>query len=726
MTSSPALHDLAERLGLHRHYISATGEGRTVADSSLRALCTALGHPAESEASAEYSLSLLQNTQARLDSVIVAIEGEAVEAVWRGQQAAGETFTWRIDQETGGVLEGSASLAAGVSGANVLRLPLAGLPSGYHRIEIRCADDSETSSLIVAPQCAYTPPAWQREGRKDWSITTQLYSLRSERNWGIGDFSDLAELARHAAALGASSIGLSPLHALFPAIPRHLSPYSPSSRAFLNAVYIDVEVVPELAGDAAARALLASDEFQASLQAARASEFVDYETVWSVKLQMLRLLFAAFQHESGQQPRGDRALAFAAFKEAGALALLSFARFEALQQHFVDNGTGASWHVWPDAMRDVGSPAVAEFAATHADAIEFSLYLQWEADRQLGEVAQKMRDYGMTTGLYRDVAVGVDPNGAEAWSDQTMLVSGASVGAPPDAYNPIGQDWGLTPLNPVALQQCAYAPFIAAVRANMRHAGAIRIDHVIGLKRLFWVPSGMAAAEGAYLSYPYEHLMAIIAIESQRHQCLVVGEDLGTVPEGFREDAARRALLSYRVLMFEREGGDGQFMPPEHYPELAAAAVSTHDLPSLAGLWSGRDLEWRSQLELYPDEHGAAHDLAFRSATRSALLAALVRHGDLAQQVAQELASVEAPSAQAMTKLATAAHCFLAKAPSRLLLVQVEDIAGEVEQMNLPGTVDQHPNWRRKLQRSIDHLFADPALIGMLQAINRSRGAGAV
>ena len=298
--------------------------------------------------------------------------------------------------------------------------------------------------------------------------------MRSARNWGIGDFSDLTDLARHAAAHGASSIGLNPLHALFPATPRHLSPYSPSSRAFLNAVYIDVEAVPEFALAAAARAVFSSSGFQSRLQAARGSEFVDYEAVWGLKLEILHLLFAAFREQARQDPQAERPSGFRSFQQAGGLALARFARFEALQQHFVDAGVGASWHVWPEAMRNVDSAEVEAFAAEHADAVEFSQYLQWEADRQLAAAAQAMREHGMTTGLYRDVAVGVDPNGAEAWADHTMLVSGASVGAPPDTYNPKGQDWGLTPLNPVALQQRAYGGTGSAgsvLSRTSRHSG---------------------------------------------------------------------------------------------------------------------------------------------------------------------------------------------------------------------------------------------------------------
>jgi 4-alpha-glucanotransferase len=721
MVPARALHRLADRLGLSRSYVSAAGETRVVSDPTLRALCGAAGQPAASDAQAEQALARLDGDGDRLDPVLVVEVGCALDTAWRGAGHDADAFDWRIVHEQGAVGRGRGRLTQSSAAGAMLRVPLDDIAPGYHRLEVACSGDMAAATLIVVPSRAYTPPAWQTEQRRDWSITAQLYSLRSQRNWGIGDFSDLGSLARHAVALGASSIGLSPLHALFAANPRHLSPYSPSSRVFLNALYIDVEAVPEYAGSDAANAITASAEFRQRLEAVRASEFVDHEAVWSLKLQVLRVLHAEFRAQQHRRPQGERALAFQAFKDAGGVALVNFARFEALQQHLVAQGVGASWHAWPQAYRHVDSAEIAAFAAEHDEAIDFSAYLQWEADRQLGAQAQAMREAGMATGLYRDLAVGVDPNGAEAWGEQDLLVAGATVGAPPDVYNPKGQDWGLTPFNPKALQQTGYAAFIATMRANMRHAGALRIDHVLGLKRLYWVPSGMGAAAGAYVDYPFEHLLGIVALESHRNQCLVVGEDLGTVPEGFREEAQRRGLLSYRVLMFERENGDGAFLSPSDYPELAAAAASTHDLPTLAGLWRGRDLEWRRDLALYPTADEAAMELAFRAGTRAALIDALGLRDRLDATAPTQAGPMADSASAAIRDLIEAAYRYLADAPSRLLLVQIEDLAAEIEQMNMPGTVDEHPNWRRRLKPSLDALFGDPAVVHLAREIQRAR-----
>ncbi|WP_418320709.1 4-alpha-glucanotransferase [Piscinibacter sakaiensis] len=719
--AADALHQLAERLGLSLKYRSASGDWRIVGDDTLRALCATSGYPAATNAEARQALAELDRMADQLDPVFVTSDPDALETAWHGHAAAGEAFDWRIELEAGEAISGTGVLRpASAAPANrrvfaTLRVPLAGLPLGYHRLQVSCAGEQAAAALIVAPQRAYTPPAWEREQRRDWVITAQLYALRSARNWGIGDFSDLGELAAAAAPFGVSAIGLSPLHALFPANPRHLSPYSPSSRVFLNTIYVDVEAVPEFASCSAARALVDSDDFQARLNAVRSSELVDHEAVWGLKLQVLELLFDEFASRRERQADNERAAAFAEFRAMWGPALTRFARFEALHRFFVEQGKGISWHSWPEAYRRPDSPEVEAFAAEQARAVEFSAWLQWEADRQLGVQAQAMHEAGMDTGVYRDLAVGVDPNGGEAWGDQSLLVDGATVGAPPDLFNIQGQDWGLTPFSPQALRRSAYAAFIATIRANMRHAGAVRIDHVLGLKRLYWVPHGMGAPAGAYVAYPFEQLMGIIALESHRNRCLVVGEDLGTVPDGFREDAERRGLLSYRVLMFEREDGDGPFLPPARYPELAAAAVSTHDLPTLAGLWTSRDLDWRVRLGLYPGEKEAANDRAYRAGLLAALVDALGlddwhrRNGS-------------APPTS-FTELVEAAHMYLAKAPAKLLLVQIEDLAAEVEQMNLPGTVDQHPNWRRKLQHTTAEIFGDPAVRQLADAIRSARAS---
>jgi 4-alpha-glucanotransferase len=623
-------------LGLATRFRDAWGQERDVPEETLRALARAIGGDDE---------------EPRLDPVVVLLEGEHGGV---GLREPGEA-EWMIRLEGGGERHGRATPSAG-------RLPLpADLPPGYHALELRHG----SARIIVAPARCHELAA-----ARVWALTCQLYSLRTPR--GIGDFTALAELAEGAARAGAAAIGVNPLHALFPAEPRHISPYSPSSRLFLNPLYVDLGPIT-------------SDD----------GAFVDYEAVASAKHPAFERVFA---HSD----------AFFKFEEAGGKALLDFAIFDTLHQHALEQGWGWSWRDWPAPFRDPHSNEVARFAEEHRHRIELAQFRQFEADRQLGEAQRRARAAGMAIGLYRDLAVGVDPHGAEAWADQQLLTPGASIGAPPDALNLKGQNWGLVPLSPVALRHRGYEPFIAALRANMRHAGALRIDHVMALRQLYWIPEGAPPDAGAYVSYPFEDLLRILCLESRRNACAVVGEDLGTVPEGFRERMHDAGVLSYRVLFFER-GEEGAFLPPAHYPESAAATVSTHDIATFKGWWEARDIAWRDRLDLYPGEESRRADHEGRVRDRERLLDALRREG-----IAVDPADEEA--------LCEAVHRFLARAPAQLMLVQAEDVAGEIEQANMPGTVDEHPNWRRRLPLSVEQILASPLFRRIAAAVNQERG----
>ncbi|HKS88277.1 MAG TPA: 4-alpha-glucanotransferase, partial [Stellaceae bacterium] len=483
--------------------------------------------------------------------------------------------------------------------------------------------------------------------------------------------------------------------------PRHCSPYSPSSRLWLDYLYLDVTRVPGYAGEAAQPA------------AARAP-LVDYAAVAALKRPLLEAAFRRFRG-------ADRLLAaeFRAFREAGGAALADFATFEALHEHFLAAGQGFAWHGWPTPLRASRSPEVAEFARAQSERVEFFQFLQWQADRQLGEAAAAARAAGMAIGLYRDLAVGVNPNGAEAWADPELVVPGAAIGAPPDALSRRGQDWGLAPVSPLALRRRGFAPFIAALRANMRHAGILRIDHVMGLQRLYWVPSGCPATAGAYVNYPFRDLLRLLALESRRHGCAVIGEDLGTVPDGFRETMQRAGVLSYRIFGFERRG-DGSFAPPGDYPPLAAAAAATHDLATLKGFWLGCDIAWRRRLGLYPDAAAEAGEIDGRRRDRHLLLQVLAGEGLLPpERFGEFLAADGTPVWSA--ELGEAIHAYLARSRARLVLVQLEDIAGECEQANLPGTIDGHPNWRRRLSAPLAELLTGPAMARLAARLAEER-----
>jgi 4-alpha-glucanotransferase len=564
--------------------------------------------------------------------------------------------------------------------------------------------------LAVAPETCHLCDALQPHSRS-WGLTVQLYGLRRDGDWGIGDFTGLAQLGAGAGERGAATVGINPLHALFAAEPRHYSPYSPSSRIWLDYRYIDVTQVPGYGAGGSPE--------PAALIAARQAELVDYPAVAALKRPVLEEAFRRF-HAPGQ---AGAALAqeFEAFRRDGGAALAAFATFEALQERFAASGGPPSWHNWPPALRDCGSPEVAAFARERAERVAFFQFLQWLADRQLAAAAAAGQVHGLAIGLYRDLAVGVSPTGAEAWAAPGLVVPDAAIGAPPDALSRAGQDWGLAPINPLALQRQGYAPLIAALRANMRHAGLLRIDHVMSLQRLYWVPSGCPATAGAYVTYPFRELLRLLALESRRQGCAVIGEDLGTVPEGFRETMQRAQVLSYRVLMFERRD-DGSFVPPGEYAPLAAASAATHDLATLKGFWLGNDIAWRRRLNLYPDAAAEATEAAERERDRHLLLEALAREGLLAPERFGEFLPAGGEPAYG-SDLGDAILAYLARSRARLALVQLEDVVGETEQANLPGTTDAHPNWRRRLPQRLDALLAAPELARVAGLVSAARGA---
>ena len=522
------------------------------------------------------------------------------------------------------------------------------LPLGYHHFR---PARGEPTSLIVTPSRCYLP-----RKMRWWGWAAQLYALRSEKSWGIGDLEDLRRLAEWSAAdLGANVIMVNPLGAASPGMPQQPSPYYPSSRRFRNPIYLRVEGAPDLAPMAvAARAL-------------NHQRRIERDRVFSLKMQALALLWERFA--------GDAC--FDDYCREQGEPLLQFANFCALSEHF---HTG--WRCWPAEYRDPGSSQVERFAAGHAVRVRFHQWLQWQVDRQLARCSEPLA-------IMQDLPVGVDPEGADAWVWQGVLAEGVTFGAPPDPFAANGQDWGLPPFIPHQLRAARYEPFIQTIRATLRHAGALRVDHVMGLFRLFWIPQGASAAEGAYVRYPVDDLLGILALESHRAKAIVVGEDLGTVESGVREKLAAYNILSSRVLWFESD-------PPARYPRRAMASITTHDLPTIAGLWTGSDLSAQQQAGLGSNAEGTAR---MRERLRDFTGAA-----DAAEP----------------REVVARAYNLLGQAHSMVVTSTLEDALAVEERPNMPSTLDQWPNWSLALPRTLEQLQQDPLPRAIAAALDRT------
>ncbi len=718
MSDQSPLDRLCALHGIATHYYDIWGNCHVVQNATKQSLLRAMGVAADTADQIETALAEHLQSQWRrpIPAVKVVREGEPVEFELNlPAKPLGITVSWILTEEHGGEQRGELDLAddivvarGEVEGAAYLRytvrLPLRPEP-GYHRLYLRLEGGTGFElPLIVAPHSCYRAPVLE-QARRVWGPAVQLYAIRSGRNWGIGDFADLAALVEITAELGGSLVGLNPLHSLFPHAPLHASPYSPSSRLFWNPLYTNVESVAEYRECAAVRSAVDDADFQARLHALRDTPLVDYRGVAEAKWSVLETLYRHFcEHHLHRD--SERARAFRRFQRDGGRALRRHALFEALQAHFhAQDPSMWGWLNWPESYRDPDSDAVASFAQAHGARVEFYEYLQWLATEQLATAGLRSLERGLGLGLYQDLAVSVDRGGAETWANQGLYALNVNIGAPPDDFNLKGQNWGLPPMIPERLREQAYGPFIATLRANMRYAGALRIDHVMGLSRLFWVPAEGEPAEGAYVSYPFDDLLGILALESQRNRCLVIGEDLGTVPDNVREALRPLGVLSYRLLYFEKTSGD-EFKPPDQYPEQALVAVTTHDLPTLDGYWSGQDLAAREELELFPSEEVRERQFAARTQDRRKMLEALAREHLLPQTMPCDPAAVPVMTPE----LVRAVHKYVARSRAKILVVQPEDVFGQTHQVNMPGTTEQYPNWRRKVAIELEQWASDPRM----------------
>jgi 4-alpha-glucanotransferase len=683
MSISPAhdesVRDLARRAGIAVEWQDNVGRPKTVAPDVLRHILATLGLPCGTPDDLLASRSMLQGSSIAQvpPPLITAVAGHPTRLDIRATEARPA----RLSLEAGGARD--IALAPVDGGLTVPAIS----ETGYHRLLL---DDREVV-LAVAPKSCRSIDDVVPAARL-WGLAAQVYSLRHRGDGGIGDAAGIAALAEAAGKRGADAVALSPLHALFSADPAHFGPYSPSTRLFLNPLHASPALV---FGEAHVAGTLHAIGLSATFERLETSPLIDWPASADARHRLLRALFETFvdSPDANASHHAD----FARFRTEGGELLARHAVFEALHAEQFAAGAG-DWHRWPTELRDPANPAVAVFAASHEREVTFHCFLQWLADRSLAIAQQRAIASGMRIGLIGDLAVGMDPAGSHAWSCPGELLDGLSVGAPPDLFNPRGQDWGLTSFSPRALVAGGYTGFLATLRAVLRNAGGVRMDHAMGMTRLWLLPQGADPADGAYLAYPLTDLLRLLALESQRHAAIVVGEDLGTVPDGFHETLETTGIHGMRVLLFERDGA--AFKPPDRWDRSPVAMTSTHDLPTIAGWWHGSDIVTRAACGSLGEGVSEADAVAERDGDRPAMWQAFVQAGD---------AAGEAPSLSDTALVVDAALAYIATTPSPLCLVPLEDLIGMEEQPNLPGTIDQHPNWRRRLQTAAGALLDEPA-----------------
>jgi len=708
----PALRALAERLGIASSYFDLVGRTRDTSDATREALVAALHHDGSSEAAAARALAALDADAraALVEPVVVWREFEGrVPIVLVAAPAAAHALDCEIaiTLESGERFVRAVRIERGAARPVPIELPLRP-PPGHHDVAVRVAGGaiSRTASLrfVMAPRTA-TTVAERLGAAHVFGLWSNLYSVRSARDWGVGDLGDLAALLERCGRAGGAFIGVNPLHAA-PNRGDAITPYSPSSRLFRNVLYLDVEALPEWSACEAAHAIARGDR----LARLRAASHLDHEALLDVKLAAARALFACFAAARRERPEGPRAAAFAAYVVREGARLRDFATWEALADHCAPPGARIEtrWTRWPTAYQHPDSSEVTAFRTAHADEIEFRMWLQFELAEQLAHAAAAGRAAGLPIGLYQDLAVGSACDSADTWMARALFALDVSVGAPPDDYAPEGQDWGLPPFDPHALRADGYRFFAALLRASFAEAGALRIDHAMGLLRLFWIPRGRPGRDGTYVRYRAEDLFGVLALESRRAGSLVIAEDLGTVPEEFPPLLREWGILSSSVLYFERDGAVPR--APDRISSRALATVETHDLVPLAGFAEGTDLAIRHGVGQL-DDVAFARAHAERAAEREAWIARLRETGLLPGDT-----EIDAEA------FAVAMHAFLARSPAPLVALSLDDLGGEREPVNVPGVpVELHRSWSRRMRLTLEELFDDPTAQRILGAVASRR-----
>jgi 4-alpha-glucanotransferase len=726
----PFLHLLAQRHGILPSYIDQQGQRHDTPDESYVALLAALGVDAATERAAQRRIA--EEDHHRSLEIIAPVQVTQAARPYIAIDASG------VPDHTGPIEwdleirheDGTIDRASGRSPSARLPRPL---PPGYHTVIVRAgprgaAAVTAEQALIVTPRRCMQP----RDvigARRVFGLLANLYTVRSSRNWGLGDCADLHSLINWSGDIGAAFVGINPLHAVANRGP-DISPYNPVSRLFRNLLYLDIGALPELPQTPNAVRRIASSQMRRTLAELRATHIIDYERILQLKLGVLRLLHRTFVriHRDGDTARGR---AYRRYCQSQGRTLRDFATFAALQDHWSQQGRSSDWRRWPVAYRDCNSREVGAFRQRHRDRVEFHYYLQFALDQQLAHVAGAARRRDLPIGVYQDLAIGSAADGSDTWAFRDLFVDGVSVGAPPDNYNSAGQNWSFPPLNPQRLRARSYDYYARLLRAGLRHAGALRIDHVMGMVRQYWIPEGAPAHAGAYVRVASDDLFGILALESERAKALIVGEDLGTVPPELPPLLKRWGVLSTRVFYFERDRR-GAYRPARRYPTRALVSANTHDLPPVIGFLEGRDLTQQAALGLLTDA-ALARAQAERANDTRAILRQLKGSASACGPKPSADGSALPGSAEAMPsttrkertrriEIRDAIHAFLARTPAALLGIALDDLAAERDAVNVPGVgVEQHPNWSRRMGRTLASLRRDPAVARSLRGARDRR-----
>ncbi len=707
---SDNLNLLADKLGIARHFSDA-GMHKCeydVSDDILKFFCKEYGYKADTDEDVEQSLCRFDNASWKKTLPVIIILRQTDMSFYAVLTATQLSQKITLSIQTGQELNFDATESAEQKEFNgkeyrKVKITLRDcLPYGYYNLQMKYRGGIAKAVLAVVPDKCYTTDAI--ESGKLWGYSLQLYALKNKHNWGVGDFGDLKTFVDMCAKSGADVIGLNPLNVLFHDYPENASPYSSVSRLFLNPIYIDVTAVPEFEK-------CDNDLLRAEIAKVKNTDLIDYTAVYNLKIKVLKNLFAILKQNAAF------ARQFADFKQEKATELDLFATFQALYSEQSKTVWGG-WQAWSKELQNPASLAVAKFKAVHQEQIEFFKFLQFEADRQLKAVYDEVKKCGLKIGLYRDLPVGVCKDSAELWADKYVFMEKSGAGAPPDAFFTLGQKWCLGAFNPYELKNRAYEPYLKILRANMAYAGALRIDHVMGLMRLFMIPDDKQ--NGTYIYYNFDDMLGLLALESHLHKCAVVGESIGNVPDGFLDKLRAHNIYSISVLWSERwNGGYGDFKMSSDYPANVFVSVGTHDMQPLKMWWFGYDIELKRKLNMIDDNERIA-SYKLREGDRYKLLAAL----DFNQVWPQDkLRKADYLYGEGYPEgIEEAVHKLLAKTPCKVVMLQLEDVFEVAELQNLPGTDrETYPNWRHRLPINLEDMESSEAYWRNINAVKSAR-----